>query len=47
MEKICDDITYGTYDDYEDFAKHNKDVAEVLTPQEINQIKEHFNEVKP
>jgi len=47
IEKICDDITHGTYDDYEDFVKYNEDVVKALTPQEINQIKEHFNEVKP
>ncbi len=47
MEKICGDIEFGTYEDYEDFVKHNEDVVAVLSSEEINEIKEQFNEVKP
>ena len=45
MKKICEDITYGTYDDYEDFAKHNEDVVQALSPKEIEEIKEQFNTI--
>jgi hypothetical protein len=45
IEKICEDITYGTYDDYEDFAKHNEDVVQALSPEEIEEIKEEFNTI--
>jgi len=46
MEKICDDIEFGTYDDYEDFVNYNKDVVAALSPEEIKEIKEQFNTVK-
>jgi len=47
MEKICEDITHGTYEDFEDFVKYNEDVVPVLSPKEIEEIKEQFNQVKP
>lgn len=46
MHNLLEDIGCGVYDNYEDFVSSNEDVIAELTPQDIKEIKEQFNQIK-
>lgn len=46
MHNLLENIGCGTYEDYEDFVSYNGDLLAELTPQDIKDIKEQFNQIK-
>ena len=46
MSNLMEHIIHGTYEDYEDYASSNEDVVAELSPKDIEEIKEQFNQVK-
>ena len=46
MHNLLEDIGCGTYEDYEDFVSYNEDLLGELTPQDLQDIKEQFNQIK-
>ena len=46
MVNLSEDIECGSYEDYEDFESSNKDIITELSPKDIEEIKEQFNNKK-
>lgn len=46
MHNLLENIGCGTYEDYEDFVSYNGDLLAELTPQDLEDIKEQFNQIK-
>lgn len=44
MANYC--YNWAHLEDYEDFVKYHEDVVAELTPQDLQEIKEQFNQIK-